>query len=84
MVRFVVASVVALAGAAELAAAEWNFKTVLRQEFQFDDNTRSALLKDSGSDAELRFDTEANREQSAEQISRMLQLVVSTIDYQFA
>ena len=40
MVRFVVASVVALAGAAELAAAEWNFKTVLRQEFQFDDNTR--------------------------------------------
>lgn len=51
---------------------------------EFDDNTLSALLKDSGSEPELRFDTDANREQSEEQISRMLQLVVSTIDYQFA
>ena len=51
---------------------------------EFDANTQSALLKDSGSEGELWFDTDANREQSVEQISRMLQLVVSTIDYQFA
>lgn len=51
---------------------------------EFDANTQSALLRDSGSEKELRFDTDANREQSIEQISRMLKLIVSTIDYQFA
>ena len=46
--------------------------------------SRPALFRDAAWEGELRFDTEANREMSAAQIGRMLQLIVSTIDYQFA
>ena len=49
-----------------------------------DADTRQALFRDAGWEGEVRFDTEANSEKSAAQISRMLQLIVSTIDYQFA
>jgi len=49
-----------------------------------DDDTKQALFRDAGWEGYLRFDTNANREASAAQISRMLQLLVSTIDYQFA
>ena len=49
-----------------------------------DDHTKQALFRDAGWEGDLRFDTDANREASATQISRMLQLIVSTIDYQFA
>ena len=49
-----------------------------------DDDTKEALMRDAEWAGELRFDTEADREAGAAQICRMLQLIVSTIDYQFA
>jgi uncharacterized protein (DUF1800 family) len=47
-------------------------------------DTRSALLKYASSGGELGFGSEAEREKSASRIVRMMQLVVSTKEYQFA
>ena len=46
--------------------------------------TRSALLRHAESDGQLRFDTEAERENSSARIGDMLQLIVATREYQFA
>ena len=46
--------------------------------------TRDALMEYALSGGALRFDTEPEREESAGRVSRMLQLIVSTVDYQFA
>ena len=48
------------------------------------DETRSALLRHAESDGQLRFDTEAERENSSARIGDMLQLIVATREYQFA
>ncbi|MCH8206525.1 MAG: 50S ribosomal protein L25, partial [Chloroflexi bacterium] len=47
-------------------------------------DTRSALLKYARSGGELGFGSEAERQKSASRIVRMMQLVVSTKEYQFA
>ena len=46
--------------------------------------TRAALIAHARSRPELRFGTEAEREESASRISRMLQLIVSSTEYQYA
>ena len=47
-------------------------------------DTETALLKYARSGGELTFGSEAEREKSASRIVRMMQLVVSTKEYQFA
>ena len=49
-----------------------------------DAETRDALLEYARSGGALGFGTEPEREESAARVSRMLQLIVSTVDYQFA
>ena len=49
-----------------------------------DGQTREALMDYALSGGELRFDTEADREQSAVRIARMVQFIVASIEYQFA
>ena len=48
------------------------------------DDTRAGLLRYAEAAGELRFDTEDAREDSATHIGRMLQLIVSTREYQMA
>ena len=48
------------------------------------EGSRRALLGYAQSEGDLRFDTEAERQKSAERVGRMLQLIVSTWEYQFA
>ena len=48
------------------------------------DETRAALMEYALSGGALRWETEQEREESAARVSRMLQLIVSTVDYQFA
>ena len=48
------------------------------------DETKSALRKYANSGGDLRFGTDADREESAARIARMLQLIVSSREYQFA
>ena len=49
-----------------------------------DAETRDGLVEYAESGGELRFDTEADEQESSARIVRMLQLIVSSIDYQFA
>jgi uncharacterized protein (DUF1800 family) len=49
-----------------------------------DAETRDGLTEYAESGGELRFDTEAHERESSARIVRMLQLIVSSIDYQFA
>ena len=49
-----------------------------------DDATREALLKFAESEGELRFDSEDAKQDSSARIGRMMQLIVSTREYQFA
>ncbi len=49
-----------------------------------DAKTRDGLTEYAESGGELRFDTEAHEQESSARIVRMLQLIVSSIDYQFA
>ena len=51
---------------------------------QVDDLTRRSLLRHAESGGPLAFDTESQREKSSARVCRMLQLVVSTREYQFA
>ena len=46
--------------------------------------TRGGLLQYAELGDYLRFDTESDREESGFKVSRMLQLIVSSIDYQLA
>ena len=46
--------------------------------------TRGGLLEHAESGGDLRFDTESDWRESGLRVSRMLQLIVSSIDYQFA
>ena len=46
--------------------------------------TRKALLEYGESGGELRFDTEAERDVSAQRVGHMLQLIVASREYQFA
>jgi uncharacterized protein (DUF1800 family) len=46
--------------------------------------TRAALLDNATSGGEVRFGTDADKEQSAARVSQMLQLIVSSPEYQFA
>ena len=48
------------------------------------DETRGGLLEYAESEGDLRFDTKSARQESSLRASRMLQLIVSSIDYQFA
>ena len=48
------------------------------------DDTRAGLLRYAEAVGDLRFDTEDAREDSATHIGRMLQLIVSTREYQMA
>jgi uncharacterized protein (DUF1800 family) len=48
------------------------------------DETRKGLLRLARSQGDLRFDTDAHRKRAARSISRMLQLIVSSREYQFA
>ncbi len=48
------------------------------------DETHRGLLKYAASGGELGFKTEAEREDSAARVGHMLQLIVASIDYQFA
>ena len=45
--------------------------------------TQAALLEYAESGGELRFGTEAEREESSARVARMLQLIVASIEYQF-
>ena len=49
-----------------------------------DDLTRNGLLKYARSGGDLRFTTETDREDTANRIIRMLQLIVASKEYQFA
>ena len=49
-----------------------------------DAKTRDGLMEYAESGGELRFDTEAHEQEGSARIVRMLQLIVSSIDYQFA
>ena len=49
-----------------------------------DDVTRRALLEHADSGGPLSFETETDREESAGRAVRMLQLIVSTGEFQFA
>ena len=51
---------------------------------EVNDDTRAGLLRYAEAVGELRFDTEDAREDSATHIGRMLQLIVSTREYQMA
>jgi hypothetical protein len=46
--------------------------------------TRSALLKFAQSGGDLRFDTREEKDRSVARVRRMLQLIVSSREYQFA
>ncbi|HIC68162.1 MAG TPA: DUF1800 family protein, partial [Candidatus Latescibacteria bacterium] len=48
------------------------------------DETRRGLMRRAESQGDLWFDTDANRQEAARGISRMLQLIVSSREYQFA
>ena len=48
------------------------------------DETRRGLLRLARSQGDLRFDTEADSDEAARSVSRMLQLIVSSREYQFA
>ena len=48
------------------------------------DVSRSAMLKSAETGGDLRFDTEEARNQSSARVGRMLQLIVSSREYQFA
>jgi len=49
-----------------------------------DDDTREGLLRHAGAHGELRFGTEAERRESEFRVLRMLQLIVSVREFQFA
>ena len=49
-----------------------------------EDVTRNALLEHAGSGGPLSFDTDSDREESTDRTVRMLQLIVSTGEFQFA
>jgi uncharacterized protein (DUF1800 family) len=51
---------------------------------EVDDETRGGLMEYAELGDGLRFDTESDREESGFRVSRMLQLIVSSIEYQFA
>ena len=51
---------------------------------EVDGATREALLKFAESEGELRFDSDDARQESSARIGRMMQLIVSTREYQFA
>jgi uncharacterized protein (DUF1800 family) len=46
--------------------------------------TREGLLEYASSGGELRFDSDEQRKESPARVTRMLQLIVSSLDYQFA
>ena len=46
--------------------------------------TRDALLEYAQSGGELRFESEAGRLEASARVARMLQLIVASVDYQFA
>ena len=48
------------------------------------DDTRSELLQAAEREGDLTFDTEAGRERSSERTVRMVQAIVSSVEYQFA
>ena len=48
------------------------------------DETHRGLMRRAESHGDLRFDTDAHREEAAQGISRMLQLIVSSREYQMA
>jgi len=48
------------------------------------DDTRNALMELAASGGDLKFDTQDEREESAERTIRMAQLAVSSMEYQFA
>ena len=48
------------------------------------DDTRAGLMRYAEAVGELHFDTEDAREDSAVHVGRMLQLIVSTREYQMA
>ena len=48
------------------------------------DETRRGLLKYAASEGDLGFNTETEREESAARVGHLLQLIVASIDYQFA
>ena len=45
--------------------------------------TRSALLDYANSGGDLRFDTDAKREESSARVARMVQFIVASVEYQF-
>ena len=47
------------------------------------DETREALMAYAGSEGPLRFDTEEDEKASGRRIVRMVQLIVSSMEYQF-
>ncbi|MCH8062906.1 MAG: DUF1800 domain-containing protein [Chloroflexi bacterium] len=51
---------------------------------EVEDATREALLKFAESEGDLRFDNDDARQESGARIGRMMQLIVSTREYQFA
>ena len=48
------------------------------------DDTRSELLQAAEREGDLEFDTESGRERSSERTVRMIQAIVSSVEYQFA
>ena len=46
--------------------------------------TRDALVEYANSGGELRFGTEAERQESSARVARMLQFIVASVEYQFA
>ena len=48
------------------------------------DDTKNGLLRYANTVGELRFGTQEDKDQSAERIGRMLQLIVASREYQFA
>ena len=48
------------------------------------DDTRSQLLQAAEREGDLEFDTESGRKRSSERTVRMIQAIVSSVEYQFA
>ena len=48
------------------------------------DDTRSELLQAAEREGDLEFDTDSGRERSSDRTVRMVQAIVSSVEYQFA
>ena len=46
-------------------------------------HTREALLDYANAGGDLRFDSEADREESSARVARMVQFIVASVEYQF-